>query len=315
MGRTRWTVEQVPDLTGKRIVITGGNSGIGLEAARVFAQHGAGVVIACRNTAKGEQAAAGISATAAADASVEVLELDLADLASVEAAAQEYRRRHGALDVLVNNAGVMALPFRATVDGFEMQFGTNHLGHFALTGHLLPVLLATPGARVVTVSSVMHRLGRMNFDNLDAARGYDKWSAYSMSKLANLLFTLELDRRTKAAGLDITAVAAHPGYASTHLQSTGPQMAGRRIAAQMWKVLNLIGQSAARGALPTVRAAVASDVAGGDYFGPSGPGEVRGNPVPVSMTRSARDPQTAQRLWRVSEELTGVRYELPSRGV
>ena len=171
-----------------------------------------------------------------------------------------------------------------------------------------PYALMERGAR-----SVMHRLGSMNVDNLDASRGYDKWSAYSMSKLANLLFTLELQRRAEAARLDLTSVAAHPGYASTHLQSTGPRMAGRRIAAQGWKVLNLIGQSAARGALPTVRAAVAPDVSGGDYFGPSGPGEVRGNPVPVAMSRAARDPEAAQWLWSASEELTGVRYELPSR--
>ncbi len=248
MGRKRWTVEQVPDLAGKRILITGANSGIGLEAARVFARHGALVVIACRNTTKGEQAAGDLRATAGAGATVEVLELDLADLASVQAAAEEYRRRHAVLDVLVNNAGVMALPFRATVDGFEMQFGTNHLGHFALTGHLLTALLAAPGARVVTISSVMHRLGRMDFANLDASRGYDKWAVYSMSKLANLLFTLELQRRAEAAGLDLTAVAAHPGYSRTHLQSTGPQMAGRRVGAQLWKVLNVVGSPLRAGA-------------------------------------------------------------------
>ena len=231
------------------------------------------------------------------------------------AAADEFKQRHGSLDVLVNNAGVMALPFRATADGFEMQFGTNHLGHFALTGHLLPCLLAAPGGRVVTVSSGVHRLGRMDFDNLDASRGYAKWTAYFRSKLANLLFTLELQRRATAAGLDLVAVAAHPGYASTHLQGAGPQMAGRRLEAQAWKVFNLIGQSAARGALPTVRAAVEPGLTGGEYFGPSGPGELRGRPVAVKMARAAHNPNDAARLWAASEELTGVRYEPLAGGV
>lgn len=310
---TRWTADSAPDLTGRRILVTGGNSGIGREAARVFARRGAAVVIACRNPSKGEAAAQDIRATAPA-ADVELLQLDLADLGSVQAAADEYLSRHGVLDVLVNNAGVMALPFRATADGFEMQFGTNHLGHFALTGHLLPALLAAPGARVVTISSGMHKFGRMNFDNLDASVGYSKWPVYSMSKLANLLFTMELHRRARAAGVDLTAAAAHPGYSSTRLQSTGPQMAGRRIEAQLWKVLNLVGQSAQQGALPTVYAAVAPGVAGGSYFGPSGVGELRGHPVPVGMTRAARNAHDAQRLWAVSQELTGVRYELPAAG-
>ena len=308
MTRTRWTTDQIGDLSGRRILVTGGNSGIGLEASRVLAAHGASVTIACRDLAKGERAADDIRSTAPG-AAVELLHLDLADLASVEAAAEEDRGRHDTLDVLVNNAGVMALPFRSTVDGFEMQFGTNHLGHFALTGRLLPSLLAAPTARVVTISSGMHRVGRMDFDNLDASRGYSKWPAYSMSKLANLLFTRELQRRSESAGAGLTAVAAHPGYSSTHLQSAGPTMAGSRVAVQAWKVFNLVGQSAARGALPTVCAATSPDMAGGDYVGPSGIGELRGDPVKVGMTRAARDQADALRLWTVSEELTGVRYE------
>lgn len=308
MTSTRWTTEQIGDLSGRRVLVTGGNSGIGLEAARVLAGHGASVVIACRNLDKGEQAAQAIRSTVA-DADVELLQLDLADLASVEAAADDYLARSATLDVLVNNAGVMALPYRATVDGFEMQFGTNHLGHFALTGRLMPALLATPNARVVTVSSFMHRGGRMDFGNLDAANGYSKWPAYSMSKLANLLFTCELQRRAEQAGAALTAVAAHPGYSRTHLQSAGPTMAGSRIALAGWKVLNLIGQSASRGALPTIYAATSPDMAGGDYAGPNGLGELRGNPVKVKMTRAARNRDDAARLWAVSEELTGVRYE------
>lgn len=309
MSRSSWSADDVPDLTGTRILITGGNSGIGLEAARLFAGHGADVVIACRNLDKGRGAVAEIRRTTS-NGDVELLELDLADLANVANAAEDFLDRHGSLDVLVNNAGVMALPYRATVDGFEMQFGTNHLGHFALTGQLLPALAAAGAARVVTISSIMHKTGRMDFDNLDASRGYSKWPAYSMSKLANLQFTFELQRRAEQAGLPLIAVAAHPGYTSTNLQGAGPKMAGTSVAQYAWAAVNaVVGQSPARGALPTVYAATAGDVAGGDYIGPRGLAELRGLPVKVGATRAARDPRQAKRLWTVSEELTGVTYE------
>ena len=309
MSRRRWTPDDIGDLTGRRILITGSNSGIGLEAARLLAAHGAAVTIACRDLTKGHQAMEAIRTTVP-DADLELLELDLADLTIVAAAAEEFRSRWERLDVLINNAGVMALPFRQTVDGFEMQFGTNHLGHFALTGQLLPALLAAPAPRVVTLSSGMHKFGRMNFDNLDASRGYRKWPVYSMSKLANLQFTFELHRRATAAGLPLLAVAAHPGYASTNLQGAGPRMAGAAIGPGAWSVFNAIaGQSAARGVLPTVYAATAPDVKGGDYIGPDGIGELRGNPVKVGATRAAKDPVQAARLWSVSEDLTGVVYE------
>ena len=309
MSRSAWTADDVRDLNGIRILITGGNSGIGLEAARVFADHGADVVIACRNLDKGRAAISEIRRTTTRG-DVELLELDLADLASVANAADQFGERSSSLDVLVNNAGVMALPYRATVDGFEMQFGTNHLGHFALTGHLLPALIASGGARVVTISSGMHKVGRMNFDNLDASKGYSKWPAYSMSKLANLQFTFELQRRAERAGLPLIAVAAHPGYSSTNLQGAGPKMAGTTFAQYAWSAFNAIaGQSSAAGALPTVYAATSDDVVGGDYIGPSGVGELRGHPVKVGATSAARDPRQAQRLWAVSEELTGVTYE------
>ena len=308
MAQPRWTGDSVGDVTGKRIVVTGGNSGIGLEAARLLAGKGADVVIACRNLAKGQTAVDDIRTTTAAN--VELLELDLADLTSVEVAAEEYVKRFDRLDVLVNNAGVMALPFRQTVDGFEMQFGTNHLGHFALTGRLLPLLLDTSGARVVTVSSNAHKAGRLNLANADGSKGYSKWPAYAMSKLANLLFTFELDRRVRAAGVGLQALAAHPGYTTTNLQTAGPSMAGSKIGEAVMHLGNAaVGQPARIGALPTVYAAVSPDAHSGDYIGPGGFMEMRGYPVKVSATRTARDPGNAAQLWEASERLTGVRYE------
>jgi NAD(P)-dependent dehydrogenase (short-subunit alcohol dehydrogenase family) len=304
-----WTPERSPDLDGIRILITGANSGIGLEAARLLAGRGATVILGCRSAEKGRRAMDDVRGTHA-DANLDLLELDLADLSSVAEAADEARRRWPQLDVLVNNAGVMALPYRQTVDGFEMQFGTNHLGHFALTGRLLPLLLAAPTPRVVTVSSGMHKIGRTDFDNLDGSRGYRKWPAYAMSKLANLQFTFELQRRVDRAGLKLTSAAAHPGYARTNLQTAGPRMAGARLLELAWTAVNAtVTQSARMGALPTVYAAVAVDVEGGDYIGPRGPAEMRGYPVKVKATRAARDADAAARLWEVSQSLTGVTFD------
>ena len=307
MATKRWTAHDIPDLQGTSVLITGGNSGIGLEAARLMAGRGASVALGCRSIEKGERAADDIRSTHRG-AAVEVLELDLADLESVAAAAEEAQRRWPHLDLLINNAGVMALPYRQTVDGFEMQFGTNHLGHFALTGRLLPLLLAADEPRVVTVSSFMHRVGRLNLADLDAANGYDKWAVYSMSKLANLLFTFELQRRAERAGTALTATAAHPGYTRTNLQTAGPRMSGANLAAQGWKAVNLVAQSAEMGALPTVYAAVGEKVRGGDYIGPRGLTEIRGYPTKVKATRAARDPVVAAKLWDVSESMTGVTF-------
>ncbi len=304
----KWTASDVGDLSGRVVLVTGGNSGIGLEAVRVLAGHGARVVLACRDTAKGEAAARGLPG-------VDVRELDLADLASVTEAAQSFAKAHDRLDVLVNNAGVMATPYRQTLDGFELQFGTNHLGHFALTGELLPALLAARAPRVVTVSSGAHRMGGIDFDNLDGSRGYHKWRAYAQSKLANLLFTSELQRRASAAGTGLIAVAAHPGYAATNLQQAGPRMAGSKVGEWLSGLGNLVfAQSAAAGALPTLYAATAPDVDGGDYIGPDGLGEMRGHPKKVGTTPAARDAEVAARLWAVSEQLTGVRYSWPRTG-
>jgi NAD(P)-dependent dehydrogenase (short-subunit alcohol dehydrogenase family) len=308
--RERWTADSVPELSGKTMIVTGANSGIGYEAALQLARKGARVVLACRDRQKAQDAAASIKGTAA-NALVEEMELDLANLNSVRAFADAYRHRHQTLDVLCNNAGVMALPYRKTADGFEMQIGTNHLGHFALTGLLLDRLLVTPGARVVTVSSGAHRYGRIRFDDLHWERGYRKWFAYGQSKLANLLFVYELQRRLEAAGAGAISVACHPGYAATNLQVAGPRMAGSSFSERAMLLGNrLFSQNAAMGALPTIYAATDPNVRGGDYIGPDGLGELWGHPRKVSSNRRSRDAETARRLWEVSERLTGVSYSL-----
>ncbi|MCW2858849.1 MAG: short-chain dehydrogenase/reductase [Actinoallomurus sp.] len=296
----KWTTQAIPDLRGKRAIVTGANSGLGLWTALELARHGAAVVLACRSAERGERALATIRA-AAPDADVILGSLDLADLASVRAFAET----HGsALDLLINNAGVMALPHRTTADGFELQFGTNHLGHFALTGLLLPGLLERPDARVVTLTSAMHWVGRIDFGNLDAERRYRKWPVYSQSKLANLVFAKELDRRAP-----FLSVAAHPGYASTNLQQAGPRMDGSKAGEALFGVLNtLIGQSDAAGAWPSLYAATAAEVEGGQCYGPRGPGQSRGAPTRVRTLRRAADPELGRRLWEVSVERTGVTF-------
>lgn len=278
-------------------VITGANSGIGLGAARALAERGWRVVLAVRDTEKGEHAAREVPGGA------EVRELDLADLSSVRAFADGWS---GDLDVLINNAGVMALPRRETKQGFELQLGTNHLGHFALTGLLLDRI----AERVVTLSSNAHKMGRMNFDDLHGRRRYFRWTAYAQAKLANLLFALELQRRADQAGRELLSVAAHPGYAATNLQYQASDMTGNPLDRLVNKVLNAtVAQSDAMGALPTLYAATA-DLPGGAYVGPDGIGEFRGQPQITVPTSRARDPEAAARLWEISEELTGVRYAL-----
>jgi NAD(P)-dependent dehydrogenase (short-subunit alcohol dehydrogenase family) len=303
-----WTVASIPDLSGRMILVTGGNSGIGFEAARQFARKGAHVVLACRDARKGHDAVVAITSEHPR-ASVEAMELDLASLASVRAFAEAYRTRHQRLDVLCNNAGVMALPYRQTADGFEMQFGTNHLGHFALTGLLLDRLLRTAGARVVTVSSGAHRMGRIRFEDLQWKRGYRRWAAYGQSKLANLLFAYELQRRLDGAKAAVISVACHPGYAATNLQLAGPRMASSWVMEMLAQCVNrLVAQNAASGALPTLYAATAPEVGGGDYIGPDGIGEMRGAPTKVRSSARSQDREVAGKLWEISEQLTGVRY-------
>jgi NAD(P)-dependent dehydrogenase (short-subunit alcohol dehydrogenase family) len=305
---SRWTTDVLPDLSGRTAVVTGANSGIGLQAAKALAGAGAHVLLGCRNPERAQGAVAEIRA-ASPGAEVEALRIDLADLASVEEAAASVSERPEPLDLLINNAGVMATPLMRTADGFEMQLGTNHLGHFALTGRLLEKLREAPAARVVTVASTAHRQGRMDFDDLNWERSYSRWPAYGRSKLANLLFTFELDRRLRAADWALIAAACHPGYSATNLQTTRGGGILSHVQTALMKVTNaLIAQSDEMGALPTLYAATAPDVEGGDYIGPDGIAEARGHPTKVGCTDRARDQGDAKRLWDASVELTGVDY-------
>lgn len=310
MSETSWTAEDIPQLSGHTIVITGANSGLGLASAVALARHGARVVLACRNPERGREALATVSAVAS-DAAPLLLPLDLADLDSVADAARELAHLVERVDVLMNNAGVMALPLRRTVQGHEMQFGTNHLGHFALTGRLLPLLLRSPDPRVVTTSSQMHRIGKMHWSDLDwNERRYQRWPAYGQSKLANLQFAHELARRARNAGTSLRSLAAHPGYASTGLQQVGPAMAGRPLTARVMGLGNrLVGQSPEQGALPQLFAATAANARSGAYYGPDGPAQMRGAPVEVTSSAAARSRDEAHRLWSISEEMTGVVYD------
>jgi NAD(P)-dependent dehydrogenase (short-subunit alcohol dehydrogenase family) len=304
-----WTTNDMPNLAGRVVVVTGANSGLGFEASRALASGGARVIMACRNAAKAESARQRIL-DEHRDARVEVMTLDLASLASVRQFAAELATRSEAVHVLCNNAGVMALPRCETADGFEMQLGTNHLGHFALTGLVLPLLLATPAARIVTQSSGAHRMGRIDFDDLHGTRRYGKWTAYAQSKLANLLFAFELDRRLRKRQATAMSVACHPGYAATELQFAGPKMEGSSFMERIMSLGNqLFAQDAATGALPTLYAATAAEVGGGDYIGPDGIGELWGQPKKVEAVARARDPELAAHLWKISSELTGVGYE------
>ncbi|MFI1163350.1 oxidoreductase [Streptomyces sp. NPDC020801] len=301
-----WTAHDIPDLTGRVAVVTGANSGLGYVTARELARRGARVVFACRSEQRGAAAVDRV-VEEVPGARAECARLDLADLASVRefAAAHPYDR----LDLLVNNAGVMAPPYGTTADGFETQFGINHLGHFALTGLLLPALLDTPGARVVTVSSMMHALADIDPNDLNSKRRYRRWTAYARSKTANLLFTHELARRLVAAGADVVAAAAHPGYAATNLQTAGPRAEGRRTAERLMDLGNrVLAQPAEAGALPTLHAATAPGVRPDSFTGPS-LAMWRGAPAPSWRAPRTLDDAAAERLWAASEGLTAVAYE------
>jgi NAD(P)-dependent dehydrogenase (short-subunit alcohol dehydrogenase family) len=297
--RQRWTEADIPDQAGRTVVVTGANTGLGLETARALAERGATVVLACRDLGKASAAAARIGR-----GPVTTLRLDLASLTSVREAAGELRSRYGRLDLLINNAGLMMPPYGRTADGFELQFGTNHLGHFALTGLVLDLLLAAPGSRIVTVSSMGHRMGAIDFENLQFEHGYSRMASYGRSKLANLLFTYELQRRLHEAGAATIAVAAHPGTSRTELgrhQTGAMGLLARPIE-------RVIGQDARMGSLPTLRAAVDPYASGGDYYGPGGLFEMHGYPKRVGSNARSHDAAVQRRLWQESERLTGVTY-------
>jgi NAD(P)-dependent dehydrogenase (short-subunit alcohol dehydrogenase family) len=304
-----WTAADIPDQTGRTVVITGANSGLGLRSAQALAAKGAQVVMACRNAAKA--AAALEEVQAAATGPVEVVALDLASLSSVRECATALGERFDHVDVLMNNAGIMAVPRGTTEDGFERQLGTNHLGHFALTGLLLPTLLAASEPRVVTVSSNAHKFGRMHFDDLFFEHHrYFRWRAYGQSKLANLLFSGELQRRASEHHTSLTAVAAHPGYAATNLTS-GPATGAAVLKPFLALGDKLVGQPDHMGALPQLYAATMPDVMADDYWGPDAFREQRGYPRRVGRTSQAHDADAAARLWARSRELTGVTYPWP----
>jgi NAD(P)-dependent dehydrogenase (short-subunit alcohol dehydrogenase family) len=308
---SNWSVADVPRLDGQTVVVTGANSGIGFEATRVFAQQGATVVMACRSTDRATDAKREVLADNPTG-DLHVRKCDLADLTSVAAFAEGVHEEFDSLDVLCNNAGVMAIPRQETADGFEMQFGVNHLGHFALTGHLLDLLQASDSeSRVVTQSSGMHERGEIDFDDLHGEHAYDKWDAYGQSKLANVCFAYELQRRLDAAGVnDVTSVACHPGWAATNLQVRTGQESGSGLVLGAMKLANkLFAQSAASGALPIVYAAVEPRVSGGSYVGPGGLLNMRGAPEIQRSSDRSYDESVAERLWEASEELTGVTYD------
>lgn len=296
---SKWTASSIPDQRGRVAIVTGGNTGLGFETARLLASHGATVVLAVRDVEKGRQAARRMQGD------LRVQELDLTSLRSVRAAAADLRAAYGRIDLLINNAGVMYTPLQRTADGFEMQFGTNHLGHFALTGLLLDRLLPAQGSRIVTVSSTGHRIrAAIHFDDLQWERTYDRAAAYGQSKLANLMFTYELQRRLAPYGTTLS-VAAHPGISNTELTRNIPEAFRTPV-----KWVSRFAQKPEVGALPTLRAATDPEVLGGQYYGPDGWMEIRGNPKVVSSSSASHDAALQRRLWEVSEALTGVKFQL-----
>lgn len=299
----KWTENHIPDMTGKVVIMTGANSGIGYEATRALALNGATVVMACRNMQKANQAAERLRALVLAE-NLDVMALDLSSLQSVRQFVAAFLQKYDRLDLLINNAGIMATPFGLTKDGFESQIGVNHLGHFALTGLLLERLLATPASRIVNISSMAHQGGQIHIERFANDNDYTPFGAYSQSKLANLLFTYELQRKLAATNTSTISVAAHPGGSNTNLGNN----VDSRFMRLLMPLFSLIMQSAAMGALPTLRAATDQNAQGGDYYGPDGFQGMRGHPQKVSSNELSHDKVLAQRLWNASEQLTGVRY-------
>ena len=309
-----WTTASIPDLSGRLALVTGASSGLGLETCRALAAHGATVVMACRSRQRGEAArqtlltptdggSPGAGAGASSWGALDLLDLDLADLTSVRSAATEVADRYGRLDLLINNAGVMAPPRTLSRDGFELQFATNHLGHFVLTLLLLPLLRQSPAARVVHVTSGAQYFGRIAFDDLQGERRYDRWQAYSQSKLANVMTAVELQQRLQAEGSGVLSLAAHPGLARTNLQPTSVAVNGSPIEAFAYRLMGPLFQSAAMGALPQLYAATAPEATPAGHYGPNQLGGMKGYPTPVRIAPAAQDADQRERLWQVSEEL------------
>jgi NAD(P)-dependent dehydrogenase (short-subunit alcohol dehydrogenase family) len=308
MNNRKWTTDQIPDLTGKVIIVTGGNSGLGYESVKAFAEKGATVIMASRSLDKAEAAKKEILGHAP-KGKIIVMQLDLMDLKSIKTFAQEFKTKYNRVDVLLNNAGIMMTPYSLTENGFESQFGTNHLSHFALTGLLYDLIENTPDSRIVNVSSLAHKQGKIDFNNLldDQGKTYDPIKSYRRSKLANLLFTYELQRRLSEKNKDTLALAAHPGISPTNL-------ANHLKDSFLFKVFELfagfISHSVEKGALPQIRASVDPDAKGGEYYGPDGWKEMKGDPVIVQSNKNAHNQESARKLWEVSEELTGVKFKI-----
>jgi NAD(P)-dependent dehydrogenase (short-subunit alcohol dehydrogenase family) len=306
----KWTASDIPDLTGKIAMVTGANSGLGFHTCLELARKGAHVVLVARNKEKGNAAMEKIRSEIPS-ADLQFMKIDLANLELVKHFAYAFKEEYEKLDIMVNNAGVMAIPLLRTVQGFEMQFGTNHLGHFALTALMFDFIENTPGSRIVNVSSLMHKFGKFNFEDLNWEKSYSKWAAYSQSKLSNLLFTLELDKRLRALGKQTKVMASHPGYASTNLQTRGGEMEGSKANVAVNNLMNkIIAQPAWQGALPSLYAATSNKAESGKFYGPSGFGAVRGYPKEEMVNPKFKDPEIMKRLWEESEKLTGIKFIL-----
>ena len=304
----KWTEAEIPVQDGKTVVVSGANSGLGFHTSIALANKGARVIMACRNMEKGEEARQKVQALQP-EIEPELWELDLSSLASVRTFAERLVERHGGPDLLINNAGLMVIPYMKTSDGFEMQFGVNHLGHFALTALLWPHISLKPEARIVNVSSAAHHFGKIRFEDIHWDQGYKKWGAYGMSKLANLLFTRGLTRKITESNSSVIVAAAHPGWAETSLQAKGMLMAGSSRKAGMFNLANrLLAQSGAMGALPTLYAATAPHVESGSFFGPSGFMRMKGWPALEAPNPNRVTPEEAEKLWELSERLTGIKF-------
>lgn len=305
MSKEKWTTDNIPDLSGKVIIVTGGNSGLGYESVKAFANKGAEVILASRSIENGETAKTKIGKV---KGNITILQLDLMDFASIKDFAENFNKKYNRLDVLLNNAGIMTTPYFLTKDGLEAQNGTNHFGHFALTGQLFDTIKKTPGSRIVNVSSMAHKQGKMDFDNLlfENGKGYSPIKSYGRSKLMNLLFTYELQRKLEAEGINSISVSAHPGVSNTNLAR---YLEDKLIFKILMPLMSPFIQEQDMGALPQIRASVDENVKGGEYYGPGGFREMKGFPVLVQSNKASHNLEDARKLWEVSEKLTGVRFK------